>query len=98
LFGTVAGAVYKPVVLPIVPVPVPLTEKFANVLLRFVIVAVHWDCPLTVTWEGTHETEIVGVVVVVVELPPPPQEFRANAGRRVKTRRKRCHRISWRHM
>ena len=40
LVGTVAGAVYTPLLL-IVPLPVPLTCQFANVLLKFEMVAVH---------------------------------------------------------
>jgi hypothetical protein len=63
LVGTAAGAVYNPPVL-IDPVPVPLTDQFTNVLLRFKTEAVHCEVPSTVTSVGVHVTVIVGVVVV----------------------------------
>jgi cellulose biosynthesis protein BcsQ len=40
LVGTVAGAVYNPPAV-MAPVPVPLTDQFTSVLLRFRTVAVH---------------------------------------------------------
>ena len=62
LVGTAAGAVYTPPVL-IEPVPVPLTDQFTRVLLRFKTEAVHCEVPSTVTAVGVHVTVIVGVVV-----------------------------------
>ena len=47
--GTVAGAVYKPLVIPIDPLPVPLTDQFTRVLLVLSTVAVHCAVPSTVT-------------------------------------------------
>src|SRR4029077_16623674 len=69
LVGTVAGAVYNPPV-EIEPVPVPPTDKFTRVLLRFNTVAVHCEVESTVTSTGLQETVIVGVVVVELELLP----------------------------
>jgi hypothetical protein len=107
LVGTVDGAVYRPVTASIVPfVASPVRLQVTAVLLRPEALPVNCTCPLTVTVQAIpHATELTvpetvtegGVGVVVLE-PPPPQEFRANAGRRAKTRRKRYHRISWRHM
>jgi hypothetical protein len=48
------------------PVPVPLTDQFTNVLVRFTTIAVHWEVPRTGTLAGTQETVIVGVVLVAV--------------------------------
>ena len=73
LVGTVAGAVYNPPAV-MAPVPVPLTDQFTSVLLRFRTVAVHCEVPRTVTLAGTQETVMVGVVAVVEE--PLPQELR----------------------
>jgi hypothetical protein len=69
--GTVAGAVYNPAEV-IEPLPVPLTDQFTSVLLKFKTVAVHCEVPSTVTSTGVQETVIVGVVVV---LALEPQEF-----------------------
>ena len=100
--GTVCGAVYKPFVsmVPKVELPpaTPPACQLTSVLLRFVMVAVHCVCPLTVSVEVAQEAVIVGVVVVVLELPPP-QEFRANsAGRSAKISSRRCHLAPWRQM
>jgi len=102
LVGTVCGAVYFPFVsiVPKVEFPpaTPPASQLTSVLLRFVILAVHCVCPFTVSVEEAQEAVIVGVVVVVLELPPP-QEFRANtAGRSAKTRSRRCHLAFWRQM
>jgi hypothetical protein len=71
LVGTAEGAVYSPLVVPIDPLPVPLTDQFTSVLLKFVTVAVHCEVPRTVTSVGSHDTVIVGVVVVELD----PQEL-----------------------
>ena len=84
--GTVPGAVYSPPLV-IDPVPVPLTDQFTRVLLRFTTVAVHCEVPSTVTAVGVHVTVMVGFVVVVVLLP---QELR-NAGTVISARKKRKH-------
>ena len=97
LVGTVAGAVYKPF-LSIVPVPVPLTCQFTKVLLRFEMLAVHCTCPFTVTVEAAQEADIVGVVDVVVVLPPPQEYSAASTGRSTKISRIRCKCVFWRHV
>ena len=78
VLGTVAGAVYSPLVLSIEPFPVPLTDQFTSVLLAFRTVAVHCAVPRTVTfapvpWVGTHEAVMDGVTAVLALLP---QELR----------------------
>jgi hypothetical protein len=85
LVGTVAGAVYNPPLV-IEPVPVPPTLQFTRVLLKFVTLAVHCEVPSTVTLVGTHEIEIVGVVVA--ELALLPQELRI-AGTAISAKKKR---------
>src|SRR5579872_21978 len=74
LVGTVAGAVYNPALL-MEPFPVPLTDQFTRVLVRFTTVAVHCAVPSTVTSVGTQDTVIVGATAVEVE----PQELRIAA-------------------
>jgi len=86
LVGTVEGAVNMPPVL-IDPVPVPLTDQFTSVLLRFKTVAVHCEVPNTVTEVGVHVTVIVGVVVVVVLLLLPQELIQA--GMAMSARKKR---------
>jgi hypothetical protein len=76
----------------------PPASKVYRVLLRLLGVAVHCDVPFTTTEVLSHETVIDGVAGGVLD-PPPPQEFRANrAGRSAKSRSRRCHRASARHI
>jgi len=51
LVGTEIGAMYTPLLsmVPNGPVPVPLTDHFTRVLLRFVTIALHCAVPPTVT-------------------------------------------------
>jgi hypothetical protein len=74
VLGTVAGAVYSPLVLSIDPLPVPPTDQFTSVLLAFRTVAVHCAVPRTITsapvpWVGTHEAVMDGVTAVLAVLP-----------------------------
>ena len=90
--GTVAGAVYKPL-LSIDPVPVPLTDQFTRVLLRFVILAVNWTVPSTLMEPAAPNTLMAGVAAGV---PEPPQELRIvtpESSARHKT--KCCQRVFW---
>ena len=96
LVGTVAGAVYTVVLLPLLLLMVPKVAfppatppacQVTRVLLRFVMVAVQLDIPLTVTDKGEHESVIVGVVVVVVVEPPPQESMARSTGRRAKNRK-----------
>jgi hypothetical protein len=78
VLGTVAGAVYSPLVLSIEPLPVPPTDQFTSVLLALRTVAVHCAVPRTVTSApvpcvGTHEAVMDGVTSVLALLP---QELR----------------------
>ena len=71
--GTAAGAVYKPLVVSIDPLPVPLTDQFTSVLLALCTVAVHCAVPRTVTSApvppvDTQEAVMDGVTAV--ELDP----------------------------
>lgn len=75
--GTVAGAVYKPLVVSIEPLPVPLTDQLTRVLLTLSTLAVHCAVPSTVTSApvppvDTHEAVMDGVTAV----EPDPQELR----------------------
>jgi len=85
--GTVAGAVYIPLVILIDPFPDPLTDQFTSVLFRPVTLAVHTDVPSTVTWVGEHEAVMVGAVVVLL-LELLPQELRS-AGTAINAQKKR---------
>jgi hypothetical protein len=90
--GTVAGAVYNPLVILIDPVPVPLTDQFTSVLLRPITLAVHWEVARTVTSVGVHEAVMVGAVVVLELLP---QELKI-AGTAISAQKKsRCSQRTW---
>jgi hypothetical protein len=72
LVGTLEGAVYKPLVWPMEPLLVPLTDQFTRVLLALMTVAVHCAVPFTVTSApvpvvGTQEAVMVGATVVELE-------------------------------
>ena len=92
--GTVAGAVYKPLVVSIEPLPEPLTDQFTSVLLALSTVAVHCAVPSTVTSApvpsvATHEAVMEGVTAVELA----PQELRiAVAAVRPKKKRRRSQR------
>lgn len=92
--GTVAGAVYSPLVISIEPLPVPLTDQLTRVLLALRTVAVHCAVPRTVTSApvpcvGTHEAVMDGATVVEAE----PQELRiASAAASPKMKRTRSQR------
>lgn len=82
LVGTVAGALYNPLCLSIVPgSPLPplcrATLQFTRVLLRFRTVAVHCEVFNTVTSRGVQDTVIVGVAVL--EETEPQDVTRASA-------------------
>lgn len=94
LVGTLDGAVYKPLVWPMEPALVPLTDQFTRVLLALMTVAVHCAVPFTVTSApvpvvGTQEALMVGATVVELE-PQALREARATASpKRIRNRSQR---------
>jgi hypothetical protein len=65
-----------------------LTCQFATVLLKFEMVAVHWEVPLAFIEVLAQTTEVAGTAAVVVL---EPQEFKSNnTGRSANIRRTFC--------
>ena len=94
--GTVAGAVYIPLVILIDPLPVPLTDQFTSVLLRPFTLAVHTEVPSTVTWAGEQEAVMVGAVVVLLELLP--HELRIAGTAIIAQKKRRRSQRTWPHL